>query len=259
MKDTIPSTEHRVFVGADGCKAGWLSVKLSGETKWEVQVLPDVSSLWDQCRDAGLILIDVPIGLRNSDSSERRCDTEARKLLGRPRGSSVFRVPCREAVYADTTKASDINKSRTGRKLSRQALGIIPKIREVDQFLTVHTNARSFIKEVHPELCFWALNGGRPMRYRKKEKGGLLERRQVLRRVYPFTDVLVKLALEENRRKATEDDILDALVAAVTASKSVYGLSFVPDSPEIDSTGLPMQMAYYVLPTLLPFPKLQLF
>jgi len=254
MKDIISSTEHQIFVGADGCKVGWFTVGLTEETNWKVQVFPDISSLWDQCRDARLILIDVPIGLRNSDSSERRCDKEARKLLGRPRGSSVFPVPCRDAVYADATKASDINERLTGRKLSRQALGIIHKIREVDQLLTVDKNARSLIKEIHPELCFWALNSGRPMRYHKKDERGLLERRQVLRGVCSFADDLVDHALEKNRGKATEDDILDALVAAVTASKSIYGLSLIPDPPEIDSKGLLMQMAYHVLPILSPSP-----
>jgi len=33
MKDTILSQERQVFVGADGCKAGWLTVRLTGETK----------------------------------------------------------------------------------------------------------------------------------------------------------------------------------------------------------------------------------
>ena len=255
MKDIISSTEHEMFVGADGCKVGWFAVGLTEEANWKVQVFPDISSLWNQCRDARLILIDVPIGLRNSDSSERYCDKAARKLLGRPRRSSVFPVPCRDAVYADATKASDINERLTGRKLSRQTLGIIRKIREVDQLLTVNKNARSLIKEIHPELCFWALNGGRPMKYHKKDERGLLERRQILRGVCSFADDLVDHALEKNRGKATEDDILDALVAAVTASKSIYGLSFVPTPPEIDSMGLPMQMAYPVLPTPFPFPK----
>jgi len=255
MKDVISSTEHQMFVGADGCKVGWFAVGLTEEAKWKIQVFPDISSLWNQCRDARLILIDVPIGLRNSDSRERHCDKAARKLLGSPRRSSVFPVPCRDAVYADATKASDINQRLTGRKLSKQALGIIRKIREVDKLLTVNKNARSLIKEFHPELCFWALNGGRPMKYHKKDERGLLERRQVLRGICSFVDDLVGYALQKNRGKAAEDDVLDALVAAVTASKSIYGLSFVPDPPEIDSTGLPMQMAYYVLPTPIPFPK----
>jgi predicted RNase H-like nuclease len=238
-----------MFVGVDGCKMGWFAVSLTQGVKWKVQVFPDILSLWNQCRDARLILIDVPIGLRNSGFSERQCDKAARKLLGRPRSSSVFPVPCRDAVYADATKASDINERLTGRRLSKQALGIIRKIREVDKLLAVDNNARSVMKEIHPELCFWALNGRAPMKYHKKDERGLLERKQVLRGVCSFIDDLVSYALEKNRGKVAEDDIIDALAAAVTASRSICRLSFVPDSPEIDSMGLPMQMAYYVLPT----------
>jgi len=153
-------------------------------------------------------------------------------------------------VYSDATEASNINKRLTGRGLSKQVLGIIPKIREVDRLLAVDNSARSVMREIHPELCFWALNGRAPMKYHKKDERGLVERRQVLRGICSFIDDLIGYALEENRGKVAEDDIIDALSAAITASKSVYGLSFVPDSPEIDSTGLPMQMVYYVLPTL---------
>ena len=252
---TTTSPEHRVFIEVDGCKSGWLMVRLTRETKWKVQVFQDISSLWNQCRDASLIFIDIPIGLRDSGFNERQCDRAARKLLGRTRSSSVFRVPCRDAVYADATEASNINKRLTGRGLSKQVLGIIPKIREVDKLLAVDNNARSVMREIHPELCFWALNGRAPMKYHKKDERGLVERRQVLRGICSFIDDLIGCALEENRGKVAEDDIIDALAAAVTASKSVYGLSFIPDSPEIDSTGLPMQMAYCVLPTLPHFPK----
>lgn len=249
MKDVISSTEHQMFVGVDGCKAGWFAVSLSQEVKWKIQVSQDISSLWSQCRDARLILIDIPIGLRNSSFSERQCDRVARKLLGHPRSSSVFPVPCRDAVYSDATRASDVNERLTGRRLSKQAIGIIQKIREMDKLLAVDNNARSVMKEIHPELCFWALNGRAPMKYHKKDERGLLERRQVLRGVCSFVDDLVSYALEENRGKVAEDDVIDALVAAVTASRSICGLSFIPDPPEIDSMGLPMQMAYYVLPT----------
>ena len=255
MKDAISSTEHPIFVGVDGCKVGWFAVALTA-AKWKVQVFPDIFSLWNWCRDARLVLIDVPIGLRNNDSSERQCDKAARKLLGHPRQSSVFPVPCRDAVYAVATESSDINERLTGKKLSKQSLGIIQKIREVDRLLIVNKNARSLIREIHPELCFWALNGARPMKYRKKDERGLLERRQVLSGVCSFVEDLVSYALEKNRGKVAEDDILDALVAAVTASKSIYGLSLVPDPPEIDSMGLSMQMAYHVLPTPSPSPML---
>jgi len=231
----------------DACKAGWFTVILSDRTDWEINIFPNMFSLWNQCRDVGLILIDVPIGLREIDSKERSCDKEARKLLGPERGTSVFPAPCRAAVYAATNdEAKIINAQKTGRSLSEQTLAIIPKIREVDKFLNDNISARSRIREIHPEVCFWALNGFEPMRCSKKAEEGYLERTEVLCSVYPYTEDLVCHALKAySRSRLSRDDILDALVAAVTASKGRQGLLTIPENPEADSKGLPMEMVYY--------------
>lgn len=39
------------------------------------------------------------------------------------------------------------------------------------------------------------------------------------------------------------DDILDALVLALSASQGINNLSFIPKNYDYDSTGLPMRMA----------------
>jgi predicted RNase H-like nuclease len=155
----------------------------------------------------------------------------------------VFRVPCRRAIYAETyEKAKSNNLKLTGKSVPVFAWGIVPKIREVDTLLLSDPTARAIIKEVHPELCFWALAGGRPMQYNKKTKEGYNERLQVLRLYHPQTDAIVSHALENYRRKEVkEDDILDALVTAITA---FGGLNSIPDPPELDDRGLPMQMVY---------------
>lgn len=237
------------YVGADACKAGWFAVILAEESDWQVAIFPNIFSLWNHYKDARLILLDVPIGLRDSESKERSCDKEARKLLGPQRGSSVFPTPCRAAVYAETyEEASAINERMTGRRLSQQVWGIVPKIREVDQLLSSEILARSHIREIHPEVCFWALAGSRPMTHRKRAKNGFLERMEVLLRVYPHTKDVVDYASSKFlRRQVGKDDILDALAAAVTASAEGRGLSSLPKAAEFDSHGLPMEMVYHSL------------
>ncbi|MBA7469575.1 hypothetical protein ES707_04847 [subsurface metagenome] len=239
-----------VYIGVDGCRKGWFAVVLKGEANWKVKDFPDISSMWNHCSDADLILIDMPIGLRDRDSKERACDIKARKLLGAKRGSSVFPSPCRAAIYADTYEdVNAINKLMTGRRLPRQTWGIIPKIREVDKLLSREMLARSRIREIHPEVCFWALNRGKPMKYSKKKEEGFLERMEVLLFVYPSAKKVVDYALQEYlRREVARDDILDAMVAAVTSSKARQGLLTVPENPEVDSKGLPMEMVYYPTP-----------
>lgn len=234
-----------LYVGADGCKEGWFTVKLDEAKDWSVSVFKRIDDLWQTYRHAKLILIDIPIGLRDSGTEGRVCDIEAYHLLS-VRRSSVFRVPCRAAVYADTyQEASKVNYRMTGKKLTQQTWGIIPKIREVDELIRREKLARSRIREIHPEVCFWSLNNHQPMIFRKKDNIGYEERKELLRGIYPHTDDLVNYALNKYwRYEVAKDDILDALVAAITASRERQGLSTIPEKPEYDSKGLPMEMVY---------------
>jgi predicted RNase H-like nuclease len=90
-----------------------------------VEVL-DLPKLLNRRPDDLLCLaIDIPIGLLDCS---RACDKAARKLLGRPRGTSVFAAPCRAALSAAThVFARQINREKADRGISQQAFGIIPK------------------------------------------------------------------------------------------------------------------------------------
>lgn len=240
------------YVGVDGCKKGWFAVKLSEQGDWEVKRFDHISELWKYYKDATLILIDIPIGLPHRIIKVRSCDREARKLLGK-RWHSVFLAPCRHAVYANNYKdhkeVSKINNEETDRRVPVQTLGIIPKIKEVDQLLLNDKTARAHIKEIHPEMCFWALNGKIPMEYSKKEKDqkGIQERKSVLISVYHDSEAIFKCAKQKYLRKeVARDDILDALVAAVTAYKGRRGLNSIPEKSELDEHNLPMEMVYFL-------------
>ena len=233
-----------MFVGVDGCRAGWLAIALETEGGWHVNTFPDVSSLWEHHRQASLILIDIPIGLKTGGKAERRCDPVVRKLLG-PRRSSVFPAPCREAIYAGSyQEACDINQRLTGKRLSVENWNIIPKIREMDCLLSEDTSARGCIREIHPELCFRGL-AGRPMQHAKKRNEGLAERTQLLQSIYPQTTEIINHTLSTYRRKdVARDDILDALSAAVTGLVGGDNLVSIPQEPEFDERGLRMEMVY---------------
>ena len=233
-----------MFVGVDGCRAGWLAIGLETEGNWQVNMFSDVSRLWDYHRQASLILIDIPIGLKTGGKAERRCDPVVRKLLG-PRRSSVFPAPCREAIYASSyQEACDINQRLTGKRLSVENWNIIPKIREMDCLLSDDTSARDRIREIHPELCFWGL-AGRPMQYAKKRNEGLSERTQLLQSIYPQTTDIIAHALSTYKRKdVARDDILDALAAAMTGLTGRQNLASIPQEPEFDERGLRMEMVY---------------
>jgi len=241
----------KVFVGVDGCKAGWFAVALTETDSFGVFQFPKIPDLYSYFCDGNThvrILVDIPIGLINSKSNCKRrfCDVEARSLLRPYRQSSVFPTPCREAIYAKSYEsACDINEEVTGKRLTKQTWGIVPKIREMNDFLIATDSAKEKIIEIHPEICFWAL-AGKPMEHSKKENEGFNERKKLLQEICTFTDEIVQNALSKYRRKdVARDDILDALVASVTAKLSFQrGLKSIPEIPEKDSQGLPMQIVY---------------
>lgn len=147
-----------MFVCADGCRAGWFAVLLAENSNWKIDVFPDVFSLWNRYKSTSVILIDIPIGLRERGYKERKCDKKARQLLGPRRASGVFPAPCRTTIYTESyEKANVINKQMTGRGLSLQTWNIIPKIREVDILLSNDESTRLKVREIYPEICLWAL------------------------------------------------------------------------------------------------------
>ena len=121
--------------GIDGCKGGWVAFKVELATLATSVETVDLTA-WLKRKPAELawLGIDIPIGLLDGS---RACDKAARKLLGQPRGTSVFAAPCRASLAAKNhADASAMNLRVTGRGLSQQAFGIAPKIKQVDDAIT---------------------------------------------------------------------------------------------------------------------------
>ena len=231
------------YLGLDGCKAGWALVGLSPDLVASFRLLPSIRELSDYLDEARQVLIDIPIGLRHRESEERLCDKQARRLLGR-RASSVFPAPSRCVLSCDDyAQANARNRACTGRGLSRQSWSIMAKIRAVDVYLRAEPHRR-LIREMHPEVCFWALNGGRPMAHNKKTRAGYEERIALLARFVPGARQMVEAALAAYPRKqVARDDIVDALVGAATAALPGE-LHTLPDPPGRDEAGLPMEIVF---------------
>lgn len=140
--------------GADGCRSGWFYFELQGD-RYDYGVVSNLAELVEKASPGDRILVDIPIGLRDSDSTSRLCDQRARRLLGQPR-----RLHLLSRVWEP----------------SEQALG---------------------------EAFLWFGGTG-----------------------------------------VARDDVVDALVAAVTAAQPDEHLFTIPEDPEIDSKGLPMEMVY---------------
>ena len=223
--------------GVDGCRAGWVAFKVEASSLATSVEVVDLSTLLrHRPSDLACLGIDIPIGLLDRP---RACDLAARKLLGQPRGSSVFPAPCRAALQVKTyAEGSSVNRQKTGRGLSQQAWGIAPKIKQIDDAITPECQQWAF--EVHPEVCFWALAGRRPMRHKKKTKEGATERIAALRPVFPE----IERHLASRPPLVAGDDLLDAAVAAWTALRLLDGKPECVCSPERDEKGLAVAIYY---------------
>ena len=233
-----------LFLGIDGCKSGWICVAIHDLNKWEINVFTSINEIWTKYSNTELILIDMPIGLRDSGPLPRLNDAEARKLLTRKRSSSVFPTPCRAVLSVSTyIEANEKNRQMTGKGLSKQTWNITPKIKEVDEFLRKTPKAREVMIETGPEICFMALNKGRPLEYYKKKEEGITERIRLLKSYSSISNKVLKESQEKlDSKNVAKDDVFDALVLAFSAALGKEKIKFIPQDYEYDSMGLPMRV-----------------
>jgi predicted RNase H-like nuclease len=101
------------------------------------------------------------------------------------------------------------------------------------------------LRECHPELCFWALNDRQAMQHNKKKRAGQQERLSVVERFFPQCHALFEQACGEfPRRELARDDIIDAMVCAVTAKRGFGAYHTAPAVTASDGQGLPMEIVF---------------
>lgn len=237
-------------VGIDGCKGKWIAVSLT-EDGFKVEKHTTISDICRQYSNADTMIIDIPIGLPEG-KDDIRPDRFVKKELGK-KGSSIFEVPCRGAVYAegkDDARLKNINV--LGKSLSEQSLGITKAIRQVDQFLQENPIWKNRLLESHPELCFSKLNNNQPVLENKATTEGQQKRLDILRRYYPDADQVIQKYLTEIPSRKKIDDVIDALCLAVTGKISLEndGLKTIPENPHKDKNGLLMKMVYVQSPLM---------
>lgn len=228
-------TDDGISIGVDWMKKKWLAAELCGDVA-TLKSFDDVESLCLYYSDADKILIDVPIGLSSSPKeSFMRPDGAARNFLKvAARKSSVFNTPTREMVYADSASSAWEIKLKTGAKISKQGLGILPCIRQVDVFLQAHPIWKTRLIESHPECAFQALNDGNGLAFSKHKEPGIALRCRILEKyVSNVYDLIETVGKKEHK------DVLDALCLAATAK-----LGFKPINEQVffDKFNIPMQI-----------------
>ena len=158
------------------------------------------------------------------------------------RRNSVFITPCRAALRAvdDYERACELNRKACGKAFSKQAFGILPKIREMDRIMT--PDLQDHVREAHPETIFAVLDGT-PMSHRKSTAEGKGERLRVLaEHGLEFNPAWERTWLGASR--VAEDDLIDATACLLTARRISRGqaLTLPANGVERDARGLRMEI-----------------
>jgi predicted RNase H-like nuclease len=205
--------------GVDGTKGGWVAIVLEDGRFAGDFLLRPVDADFVALADAEIVAVDIPIGF-----GPREADGAARAFLTGI-ASVVFPAPPRDVLEAPFGP---------GLRVSAQAHALGPRILHVTDLARRDTRFR----EVHPEVSFRAMNGGRPLGHRKKSAAGALQRLELLRAVGIEPTAL------RDAGSAPLDDVLDAGAAAWTAQRILTGAAkSLPDPPE-EIDGYPVAIWY---------------
>jgi len=209
-------------------------VAIDGDPTSTVERVGDIDAVVARLEGGALaaVGVDIPIGLPSQ--GPRPCDVEARTMIG-PRRSSVFPAPIRGVLEA-TTYGDAVARSRalSGKGLSRQAFGLLSKVRAVDRIMT--PPRQRHLVEVHPEVSFTALSGS-PMASYKKTAAGRAERLGALRPVFPDVDRHAHARIGG----VGADDVLDAFAVAWSARRWL-ARAHIQLGGQLDERGLRMEI-----------------
>jgi len=242
-----------MYLGVDDSSDGWIAVWYDSEEYIGSGLYDNIKKLWDDHgNSADTILIDVPIGLREDSAKKRPCDVAARDKLGFPRQRSVFAVPIRDAVHEDDYEDGEqIQEDRTDGSIGRQSWNITDLIARLDTFLLeTEPDAVGTIREAHPEVCFWALNGESATDCSKRQQpaAAFWERVKILKDIDDKITDNIRDAGTDLDIKVRNDDIVDGFALALTASPKTGDLRTLPDQwpkgDEGDPKRVSMEMVY---------------
>ena len=261
----MPSTP--TLHGIDGCPAGWLvlSQKADNSGSLSARIFPTLDQLAPHLRADHIVAIDMPIGMPAPDHYPRACDVAARQLLG-SRACCVFSAPCRGVLshLHHYPSASSWHKHATGKAISCQVFNILPKINQLDTFLSLHPGIASF-HEIHPEVSFAYMNGSNgkptPILTKKTSPEGAQARADLIEQAFPTTlhNSEVMESLQQNlgpRSKQGKprwalNDLYDAFAALWSAHRIMtHSAEVLPADhsaqpktlQQIDATGKTMQI-----------------
>jgi predicted RNase H-like nuclease len=234
-----PQLPYKLLAGVEPCPAGWLvaAAKLVGTNLAldEPFVTTSFRELLDNIPAYTAIAAHVPIGLPSrATRGGRKCDREARKLLGWPRQAAIMSAPSRRTLGATSYENA---AARNGGHLGIITWRLLPKITEVAG--VVEPYHQRMLYEVQPELVFYHLNEDTPLQYSKHTQKGVDEREEILRRRVPAASRVLDARLKRVRKPHLVDACADLWGARLAAGR---GAARLPEDPEWNDEGIRMEI-----------------
>lgn len=234
-----PDLPYRLLAGVTPTRHGWVVVpaKLQG-----IQLAPSPTELATSVLDVldarppyQVIAIDAPLGLPDeAEPGGRRCDREARALVGPVHEGLIPVPPTRAAVGADTVDEAD----RLSGGLDLLTRRRLDRIREIQREMAPYRQRAVY--EVRAELSFFQLNHDTPLQHPKRTNRGRAERRALLEARIPGVDWVLDGEVPDGVRPW---HVLDACAALWTARRIVArAAARLPEDAEWDSEALRMEI-----------------
>lgn len=222
-----PALPYDLLAGVVPCRKGWLvapgklvGISLHPEAAYVAGNFADVV---DNIPSYAVIAVAAPIGLHPHWTEHgRRCDVEARHLLGFPRLGAIASPPGR----LDLRGSGPVKIDAVSRRY-------MTRIAELDEEMQPYRQRSVY--SVHPELSFYQINSDQPLSYAKESVRGMRERTELVTKRMQGADRI----LAEEIEGATASQLLDAVAALWTARRiKAKAATRIPMDPEWDDEGL---------------------
>ena len=176
--------------GVTPCPAGWLVLpgRLAGVTviAEEAFVLRKFMEVLDYRPKFDFAAVNIPFGYPERPGEQyRKCDAEARELVGWPRVVNVHPVPCREALFAKTRQQALELEPWLTRNDFRHFKWMKEAALEIQPF-----HARS-IYSANAALSFTHMNGDEPLKSSPYHAEGQRERLELIRTKLPGIEEVI--------------------------------------------------------------------
>jgi predicted RNase H-like nuclease len=200
----------------------------------EPELLSSLAEVLDARPQYQVLALHAPVGLLSvAESGGRRCDQDARALLGPDHAGSISSPPTWSALEATTyDQAATLSGGLDAATWSR-----IDRLREIQREMAPYR--QRFVYEVHAELTYFQLNGERPLKFPKRTNRGRDERRALLEARMPDIHRVLDTPLPGVRPW----HLLDGSASLWTSRRIIArSAARLPESPEWDDRGLRMEI-----------------